>query len=76
VTSCTARLGDTAWGAVWAATTRSIPAPESCSASCWTRWVSASVSGAPSARFTTPITVAPDACGNAVSASSWAWTDS
>ena len=76
MTSCTARLGDSAWGAVWAATTRSIPAPESCPASCWTRWVSASASGAPSARLTTPITVAPDACGNACSASSWACTDS
>jgi hypothetical protein len=76
VTSCTVRLGETAWGAVWAAATRSIPAPASSVASCWTRWTSASVSGPPSARFTTPITVAADACGNAVSASSWAWTDS
>ena len=76
MTSWTLRLGDTACGAVWAAATRSIPAPPSSPASCWTRWMSASVSCPPSARLTTPITVAADACGNASEASSCACTDS
>ena len=76
MTSWALRLGETAWGAVWAAATRSIPAADSRWASCWVRWTSASVSGPPSARLTTPITVDPDAWANAWVASRWAWTDS